>query len=377
MIIPKIIGIIDENPFDPLTWSGSSRFFFESLKREGILIDAFSADPGIFWRRFSQVLSFSPDVSNWKRKYHLNTFLFNKMANKVAKQIIPIKNTFDVILQVGAWYNLLNKKELDNKLFCSYHDGNLAAQIKKPGSSYSLDTPYIKKAFEFEQKLYQNLDLIFPMSEWLRKSFISDFKINSKKVISVGAGINLSYVPEISNKDYSNKNILFVGVDFKRKGGEIVLDAFKKIRKEIPDVTLTIIGPELKNLPDGINCLGRIRKDTVSGEKKLCEAYSKASIFVMPSFYEPFGIAFAEAMAHKLPCIGTDNCAMPEIIDHGETGVIISIGDTEALANHIIDLLKDGSELNRLGENGYKKYLSNYTWEIVAKKMTHAISAEL
>ena len=59
-------------------------------------------------------------------------------------------------------------------------------------------------------------------------------------------------------------------------------------------------------------------------------------MFVMPSLYEPYGIVFAEAMAHRLPCIGADNCAMPEIIKHGETGYVVPVRDEMALANRLV-----------------------------------------
>ena len=59
--------------------------------------------------------------------------------------------------------------------------------------------------------------------------------------------------------------------------------------------------------------------------------YSAAEVVVMPSFYEPFGIVFAEAMAHKLPCIGGNSCAIPEIIDNEKTGFIVPPGNSKIL----------------------------------------------
>lgn len=372
-----LVGIIDEDPLDPMTWSGSSKFFFEGLRNEDVLVDAMSADPGALYRRIAMIRSFFPNLNEWRRRYHLNTYLFKQMSRKVEKKLIPIKEQFDVILQVGAWYDLKNIKRLQGKFFCSYHDGNLATQLKRPDIAVNIKAGYIQKALDFERNLYGNLDLIFTMSEWLRRSFIDDFSCDPDKVIAVGAGVNLKYVPEIKNKDYSKHNILFIGVDFKRKGGGILLDAFKIVRKEIPGATLTIIGPQLNDLPDGVISGGRIVKNSHSGEEKLHDAYLNATAFVMPSFYEPFGVAFAEAMAHKLPCIGTNSCAMPEIIDNDKTGYIVPSGDCEALASRIIDLFKDEKELQRLGEAGYRKYLENYTWEKVSQKIIKAISEKI
>ena len=370
----SLVGVINEDPFDPLTWSGSSRFFFRALKEEGVLVDAISADPGGLCKGIAQIMSFSPKLNEWKRKYHLSTYLFKQMSKRAAKKLMAIQEGFDAILQVGAWYDLLDCKHLQDKFFFSYHDGNLATQLKRPDVSFDLDARYIQKALDFEKRLYNGLDLIFAMSEWLRTSFVEDFGCDPDKVVAVGAGVNLKHIPEIPSKDYSKKNILFIGVDFERKGGRIILDAYKIVKKEIPDATLTIIGPHINNLPDGAVSLGRIMKNNPKGEKKLHQAYLEATIFVMPSFYEPFGIVFGEAMAHKLPCIGTDTCAMPEIIDNGKSGFIVPPGNSKILGNRIIDLFRNEKELQRFGEAGYRKYLDNYTWKRVSQKIANAIS---
>lgn len=369
----KIIGVIDEAPFDPLTWSGSSRYFFEAFKNHGILVDALSAETGSIEKRLSQLMSFHPKMTEWKRRYHLNTFLFNHMSKKIDKQLSLRISEFNVLLQVGAWYNFSTYAFSKDKVLCSYHDGNLATQIKRTNSPYLFEKRYIKRAFNFEKSLYHSMDLIFPMSEWLRKSFIEDFECDPDKVITVGAGINLEYVPEIEHKDYSRPNILFIGVDFERKGGKTLLEAFRKVKREIPEATLTIIGPELKGLPDDVTSFGRIRKNLADGERFLHDAYFEASLFVMPSYYEPFGIAFAEAMAHKLPCIGTDTCAMPEIIEHEKTGFIVPVGDSCNLADRILELLKNDILCKQFGNTGYDKYLKQFTWERVAKNIINSI----
>jgi len=373
----KIAGIIDSDPFSFKTWSGSSRFFFNALKNKNVLETAIDTDPGNFYKRLSQLKSFYPDKTEWKRRYLCDTFLFSQRSKEVIKKLGPITNSFNTMLQVGAWYNVTDSKYFKDKLFCSYHDGNRWTQLKRPDTHFNLDKSNIKNGLAYEKKLYDRLDLIFPMSNWLGQSFVKDFKCDPSKVIPVGAGINLNKIIDVGKKDYSNPNILFVGIEFKRKGGEVVLEAFRKVRREIPGATLTIIGPELTNLPDGVLSLGRILKNTADGERQICEAYANASLFVMPSFYEPFGIVFAEAMAHKLPCIGADSCAMPEIIENGKTGFIIPIGGSKVLADRMLDLLKNESQMREYGEAGYQRYLENYTWDVVTQKIIDAVKIKL
>ena len=97
----------------------------------------------------------------------------------------------------------------------------------------------------------------------------------------------------------------------------------------------------------------------------------------MPSLYEPFGIVFGEAMAHRCPCIGTNICAMPEIIDHGRTGFVVPPRDSVTLARHIVALLKEPAMAKQFGERGYQKYLADLTWDAVAGKMCDTITRQL
>jgi glycosyltransferase involved in cell wall biosynthesis len=97
----------------------------------------------------------------------------------------------------------------------------------------------------------------------------------------------------------------------------------------------------------------------------------------MPSLYEPFGIVFAEAMAHKLPCIGTNICAMPEIIKHGQTGFLVPPRDSVALASRILELFDSPSLCREFGDGGYQRYAEKFTWRAVTKRMVEVVTAEV
>ncbi|WP_224981914.1 glycosyltransferase family 4 protein [Geomonas agri] len=375
MKIDKIIGVVDESPYDARTWSGSSRYFFNALENTGVLGMAVAAQPAKVIRRIFQILSFQFGMREWKFKYHLNTHYYHQMtatAKKALDQIDP--SSYNVILQIGAWYDLTGYKD---KKVVSYHDGNLATLLASPYGYPKINETVINKSLQWEQKLYNKLDLLFPMSRWLADSFIRDFGVDHRKIFPVGAGVNLPQVQEIKQKNYDEPRILFVGKDFKRKGGEDLLKAFEIVRGEIPNAELTVVGPELASPPKGVRCIGFVSKTTSEGMEVLLQEYRRASIFVLPSLYEPFGIAFAEAMAHKLPCIGTKICAMPEIIEDGEMGYVVSPGDSVALADKMITLLKEPTLCSAFGEAGYGRYTEKFTWSAVTSQICEIISSQL
>jgi len=371
----KIIGIVDDEPFDVSTWSGSSYYFFSTLKRKKVLVNTISSKLSKTQGIIEKTKNFNTNFKKWKIKYQISTSRIQKNTKQVLKKMKLFNNEeFNTILQIGAWYYLEGYK---NKLLVSYHDANIGTFVNNPYYNLPfISNREITKIFQLERKIYNRSDIIFTFSDWLKKTFIKYFEIPESKIISIGAGINIEekYLPTSDyKKEYNNKNILFIGKEFERKGGLILLEAFKQVRMEIPDAKLIIIGPTQKIKMEGVVELGYLSKNKESDIKKLVNSYQNSSVFVLPSLYEPFGISFLEAMAFKLPCIGTNNCAMPEIIDNEINGLLVEPNNVQQLADSIILLLKEENICKEFGTNGFKKYKNNFTWEIVSKKMLDII----
>ena len=371
----KLVGVIDGDPFDPQLWSGSSRYLFEALQKRGALRAAVSAVASAVERALYQALSLQRDMARWRFRYHLNLGYYRAMTRRarLAVDRIPAPE-YDVILQVGAWYDLTRG---GRKPVVSYHDGNLATLLKSPYGHPSIAARHINAALEYERELYNRISLVFPMSRWLADSFVRENGVSHRKVFPVGAGVNLPQIRPTQNKDYSAPRILFVGLDFERKGGPDLLAAFKRVRAEIPDAELTIIGRKLEDAPPGVRSLGPLSKGHPADVERLLDEYERASIFVMPSLYEPFGIVFGEAMAHRCPCIGTNICAMPELIDHGRTGFVVAPRDTATLAKRMIELLEEPAMAREFGQRAYEKYMRDLTWDAVAGKICDRTMGEL
>jgi glycosyltransferase involved in cell wall biosynthesis len=84
---------------------------------------------------------------------------------------------------------------------------------------------------------------------------------------------------------------------------------------------------------------------------------------VSPSLYEGFGLPAAEAMACGTPVIATDAGALPEVVAHQETGIIVPAADERALADAVESLLGDRERCRRMGEAGRARVLERFTWE--------------
>lgn len=216
-----------------------------------------------------------------------------------------------------------------------------------------------------EREIFQNAAFMFPRSEFLRRSLIDDYGCDPRRVIRVGGGANLK-MASLDNKPYDSRIALFVGMDFERKGGLILLKAWETVHKQYPKAQLWIVGPKSRSTPavTGVHWFGRVHD-----REMLAQLYRQATLFVMPSVFEPWGHVFFEAMGHGLPCIGSACCAMPEIIQDGVTGLLVPPADPEMLAEALLSLLGDPERAEIMGCRAHSGILQGHTWDDVVSRM--------
>jgi glycosyltransferase involved in cell wall biosynthesis len=200
----------------------------------------------------------------------------------------------------------------------SYHDGNLAQSSKSPYFSGSLKAEEIDAGLAYERQVYSGIDLIMSMSDYLRRSFIEDFDVAKERVVTVGAGINMEEIPDlVESRAWDACQILFIGIDFLRKGGPQLLQAFKTLRERYPNAVLHIVGPEKLEIPAsqraGVQYHGKLSKNDPDERAKLQALFRSSCLFVMPSLYEPFGIAPLEAMVNQIPAVRASTATMSSV----------------------------------------------------------------
>ncbi|WP_238603434.1 glycosyltransferase [Amycolatopsis sp. Poz14] len=228
---------------------------------------------------------------------------------------------------------------------------------------------------ERQLEIYAEAAGVLAMSEWLAGHLIRVTGLPAERVHVVNPGCNAlpesaPTVPERAGPP----RLLFVGKDFTSKAGPEVLAAWEILRRESdPRIELTIVGPVAWPLPgpvpDGVRFLGRIPLDQVAA------LYHQHDLFVMPSHFEGYGIAFVEALAHGIPCVGRDRCAMPEIIRPGDNGGLVSTDDPAELAALIADLLADESVRARTVQQA-PEVLAHATWGRAAEEIL-AVTAKI
>jgi len=218
-----------------------------------------------------------------------------------------------------------------------------------------------------ERALYRDARTVFTRSAHVSAALVDRYGCDPARVVCVGAGSNAHVPARPIERSRDGQDVLFVGVDWERKGGPELLAAFERVRRTHPRATLTIVGCSPPIYAPGVRVLGRVPVTEVHRH------YEHADVFCLPTRHEPFGVAFVEALHHELPIVGTRIGAVPDLIEHGKNGFLVEVGDVDGLAAHLAQLLDDAALRRRMGATGGRRARENYTWSAVAQRIDERV----
>lgn len=235
----------------------------------------------------------------------------------------------------------------------------------------SLGRKEMNRRIRVQQDCYINSEKVFFMSNWVANIMKAYPKYKEElvsKFVHVGGGTNID-INKIQDGHKKGNKFLFIGRDFERKGGSLVIKAFSILRdKFMPNAELYIAGPKTNpatNINGAVFC-GDATYEQVS------ELFNSCDVFVMPSRFEAYGLVFIEALIYGLPCIGRNFFEMSYFINDGENGYTIEEENATLLAEKMYNLINDKSIIENVRRNR-SKYIEKYTWNAVALRMKKEI----
>lgn len=213
---------------------------------------------------------------------------------------------------------------------------------------------------------------IYTFSDWARGIYIQH-GIPGHKVDVIPPGFDVPTIEE-RNRQADSVNFLFVGRDFVRKGGPLVVEVFKRLRETNKRITLTVVTADAVRVKqgDGISVLRFMDRD-----KLYREVYPLADVFVMPTEAEGWGFTNAEAMSFALPVISTEIGAIPEIVEHGVSGFLIRPGDGEALATIMSRMAQSQDLREEMGCQGRKRFIESFSRNVFREGLNEFYLAAL
>lgn len=305
--------------------------------------------------------------------------IYIDIGDSGAKANLPI-----TLRRMSALRSLLRDEKPDafipfmHSMFVPAAFASVGLNIPILASEHIVPQHYKKRKFEYLLLILSSffVSKITVLSEAVKKTYPALLR-NKMIVMPNPVQLNDKYIHEHSNKD--NNLILNVGRLTEQKDQETLIKAFSFLSDDFPDWTVRIVGEgeDHEKLDQLIRDLNLNSKVALAGTTKNIEAeYSAATIFALPSKYESFGLATAEAMLCGVPVVGFMNCpGTNEIIRHMKNGLLVKTKEcrSKAFSEALRTLIQDKELRTRLGKQG-REDSKAYSVDTVVSKWKHSIS---
>lgn len=237
---------------------------------------------------------------------------------------------------------------------------------------YEWDEHLLNDALERELATLIAVPRFWVASHWQRAWCARYMPANvAEKITVVGWGPGLSVDDAGAQAETREpKTILFIGHDGQRKGLDILLDAFPRVRERHPDAQLWTVGncSDRGAVQPGVVHHGRLNQGIDAERRKLVSLFHRAGVAVLPSRFEPFGCFLLEAMSARLPIVAPKAFAFPEFLKHKETGLFVD-GSATDLAAALDWLFANPRAAEDMGRAGQTLQAAEFDWSVVADRI--------
>lgn len=299
------------------------------------------------------------------------------------------KNLFEDILLLSTYYKLIGELEPDIILTYTIKPniyGGLAARLKRTpylanitglGTTFQRRGLFLKLIVILYRLALKNSCCVFFQNTHNMEVFKHlGIDLKSIKLIP-GSGVNINdFYPVENNENINLIRFLFVGRVMREKGVLEYLEVARQITKEHENVCFDIVGPieenEIESLMSGL--LGtQIQYHGISHEVK--SHIDRATCLINPSYHEGMSNVLLEAGASGKPLIASNIPGCQEIIDHGESGYLFSVGSVEALSNAVKEFILLSPEKRLImGNKSREKIVKEFDRNIVVKSYMEVIN---
>jgi glycosyltransferase involved in cell wall biosynthesis len=230
-----------------------------------------------------------------------------------------------------------------------------------------------------ERAALNRCDLAIYWSDWAAKTALDRYNLDPAKVKVIPAGANIQngmrfeeIKDAIDHRSLSECRLVWIGVDWYRKGGDVAFQVAKKLNESGLKTTLSIVGcePEMDApLPEFVKPLGFIDKDSPEGYAQLKQLLLASHFLVMPCRAEAYGLVFCEASAFGLPSISSNVGGIPTAVRNGYNGQAFPL-DTpvESYCDYILELFATPQNYRDLALSSFNEYKTRLNWTVATQK---------
>lgn len=374
----KIAYVTTYDSSDVHQWSGTGFFMREALRSSGFDITSIGnlkSNNSLYLKSKKLIYYlFLKKRFLWEREPNV----LQSYASQVEEPLSSLD--YDIVFCPGTSPITYLKT---NKPIVVWLDSIFAGGVDYYPYYSNLCAETINKGNSTAQLALSKCSLVLFGSEWAAKTALDNYDVNPQKVKVVPFGANivcdrtLEDIIELTHKKSFDKcKLLFVGVDWIRKGGNIAVKVADLLNKRGLSTDLHILGCTPKeDMPSFVKIHGFISKENQGGKRLIEKLYKESHFLIVPSRAESYGLVFAEASSFGLPSLGTKTGGIPTVIQSGKNGETFQLDDEgEAYVNYIEDLMSTKEKYYNLALSSYREYSERLNWDVSGKKVQSLIT---
>ena len=368
----KLIYIDGANPEDKRSWSGIPYNLVRQLKRHYDV----------------EVLYLSETLK--EKAFRLGYKVFRKLFNKKND---PCFTTTYAKMKSRRVTRALRGKQAEAVFF---RGSNLAAYAKTDIQKrvyfsdacfhqmidyyfYGLTPANIHDGNEVQRRAMELCNINIFASQWALRDATDFYHIPEKNchIGYFGASVDTADFKK-QKHDKNLVNLLFVGVEWVRKGGEIAVDCVKRLNEKDPSrqYVLHFVGctPPYEINDENVKLYGFLNRNIPEQAQLMISLREQADIFILPTRAECAGIVFCESSAYGIPSITFDTGGIGDYVVNGENGYRLPMGSTgDDFANKILDVLADQGKLEYMQQKAGEMYKERMNWDALGDRFREVI----
>ena len=368
-------------PYDPSSiksWGGGCSYFMaQELQQQGDEI----AFVGPLEERFKRLFALKWRYYKYfeKKDYllHRVPFITQQMAMDAAKKLAAIQAEV-IVGTLTLPFAYLNCKQP----IVFWTDATFTGLLDFYFNNTCQES--VRNGHLIDQLALERCGLAIYTSDWAARSAIEDYGAdpNKVRVVPYGANLTQSYAMEdvktfIDSRPTHTCKLLFLGVDWVRKGGEVAYKVAEALNEAGLKTELTIAGctPPMNDcLPDFIKSIGYIDKSTEEGVQKLKKLIIESHFLILPSLADCTPNVFCEANSFGVPCLSTTVGGISTTIRSGANGQLFDLeAPISEYCTYIFDLFSDYTKYKSLALSSFHEYESRLNWVSAVKQVKQFI----
>ena len=230
----------------------------------------------------------------------------------------------------------------------------------------------IREGNQTEQDALDRCSLAIYSSDWAARTALEHYKIDPAKVKVVPYGANIEtgrtrneVLASLESRPTDRCELLFIGVEWERKGGDIALETALELNRRGLPTRLHVVGcdPPAK-APNFVIRHGFVSKKTPEGRARLDDLLAHSHFLIVPSRAECYGLVFAEASSYGLPSLAADVGGIPTVVTNGVNGQLFPLAARgHEFADHVVGLLQNPTAYRELALHAHEEYEGRLNWQ--------------